>query len=277
MAVLPGLVSFTDRGAGLPVAESGDGVFADRDVLVSFARVAGWFAGLLLAACGLLVAVRRLVGAFTMLPGAWEFALLLVGGTAALAMTSHACRIGAARGAFLLACWGFAGAVLAIGLPTDRGSWTTSPTPLVASAAAAISLLVPAFLGPAAARRRRLPAPPARSESSRRPRRSDRSPAPGRLSQRQERYLLPSGDECVRGRIHLEVPAGARTVHGHLGFCPAFSELPEVRVETPYDGVEATVTAAEIVPWGVRIECRLAEPAEEPIVIPVLVLATARA
>jgi hypothetical protein len=66
-------------------------------------------------------------------------------------------------------------------------------------------------------------------------------------------------------------------VHGHLGFCPAFSELPEVRVETPYDGVEATVTAAEIVPWGVRIECRLAEPAEEPIVIPVLVLATARA
>jgi hypothetical protein len=52
--------------------------------------------------------------------------------------------------------------------------------------------------------------------------------------------------------------------------------MPEVKVETPYDGVEATVTAAEIVPWGVRIECRLAEPAEEPIMIPVLVRATAR-
>ena len=29
------------------------------------------------------------------------------------------------------------------------------------------------------------------------------------------------------------------------------------------------VTAAEVLPWGVRIECRLSEPAEEPLEIPV--------
>jgi hypothetical protein len=52
--------------------------------------------------------------------------------------------------------------------------------------------------------------------------------------------------------------------------------MPEVRVATPYDGVEATVAAAEVVPWGVRVECRLAEPAEEPIEIPVDVLASTR-
>jgi len=34
------------------------------------------------------------------------------------------------------------------------------------------------------------------------------------------------------------------------------------------------VTAAEVLPWGVRIECRLSEPAEEPLEIPVDLLAT---
>lgn len=288
MSVLPGLVTFTDRGTGQPVAASGNGLFFERDVLVTFARVAGWFGGLLLAACGLLVAGRRLAGAFAMLPGPWEFAILLGGGGAVLVMTALACRIGMARAAFVLACCGFAATVLAVGLPADRGSWTGSPTPLVACAAAAAALLAPACSIPATPLSRTLsrplsrprstpPAPPAPSHHHVRRTRSRRSPPPGRLSQRQERYVLPSGAECIRGRIQLEVPAGARGVHGHLGFCPAFGAMPEVIVETPYDGVEATVTAAEIVPWGVRIECRLAEQAEEPIVIPVLVRATARA
>lgn len=277
MAVLPGLLSFTDRGAGHPAAGSGNGAFVDRDVGMAFARVAGWFGGLLLAACGLIVAGRRIAGAFALLPGPWEFVILLGSGAAVLAMTAQACRIGTVRPAFILACCGFAAAILALGLPADGGSWTAAPTPLVACAAAAAVLLAPACSGPAPGLRRPRPAPPAPAERNARRRRARRVPAPGRLSQRQERYVLPSGAECIRGRIQLEVPAGARTVHGHLGFCPAFGTMPEVSVETPYDGVEATVTAAEIVPWGVRIECRLAEPAEEPIVIPVLVLATARA
>jgi hypothetical protein len=276
MSVLPGLVTFMDRGAGSPAAASANGAFGDRDVVVTFARVAGWFGGLLLAACGLLVAGRRLAGAFAMLPGPWEFAILLGGGAAVLAMTSQACRIGTARAGFILACCGFAATLLAVGLPADRGSWMAAPTPLVACAAAAAALLAPACSGPAPLLRRPRPTPPAPAERRVRRPRSRRSPPPGRLSQRQQRYVLSSGAECIRGRIQLEVPAGARTVHGHLGFCPAFGTMPEVKVETPYDGVEATVTAAEIVPWGVRIECRLAEPAEEPIMIPVLVRATAR-
>ena len=101
MSVLPGLVTFMDRGAGSPAAASANGAFGDRDVVVTFARVAGWFGGLLLAACGLLVAGRRLAGAFAMLPGPWEFAILLGGGAAVLAMTSQACRIGTARAGFI--------------------------------------------------------------------------------------------------------------------------------------------------------------------------------
>jgi hypothetical protein len=92
---------------------------------------------------------------------------------------------------------------------------------------------------------------------------------PGHLRQRFSRYDLPTGGDCVRGRINLAVAAGARAAHGHVGFCPAFSQTPTVEVTTDYDGVEATVSAAEVLPWGVRVECRLAEPAEEPLEIPV--------
>lgn len=74
----------------------------------------------------------------------------------------------------------------------------------------------------------------------------------------------------------IAVSPDARTAHAHVGFCPPFAETPVVTVTTDYDGVEATITAAEVLPWGVRIECRLEEPAEEPFEIPVDVLARTR-
>lgn len=108
--------------------------------------------------------------------------------------------------------------------------------------------------------------------ASRPPRRRPRR-LPGNLRQRYERYELSAGGDCVRGRVAIGVPAGARAAAGHLGFCPAFLETPEVEVTTSYDGVEVTVAAAEVLPWGVRVECRLAEPAEEALSIPVDILA----
>jgi hypothetical protein len=97
---------------------------------------------------------------------------------------------------------------------------------------------------------------------------------PGHLVQRFERYEL-DGVDSLRGVLTLTVPEGSRTAHGHIGFCPSFRQVPQVEASTPNDGVEAVVTAAEIVPWGVRIECRLDEPTDEPIEIPVEILARA--
>jgi hypothetical protein len=94
----------------------------------------------------------------------------------------------------------------------------------------------------------------------------------GHLLQRFERHEL-DGTDCLRGTLTLMVPQGARAVHGHVGFCPSFRHVPAVEATTAYDGVEAVITAAEVVPWGVRIECRLDEPAEEPVEIPVDVVA----
>ena len=96
------------------------------------------------------------------------------------------------------------------------------------------------------------------------------------IQQRFERYLLTDERmECLRGTLHLAVVAGSRLVTGHVGFCPPFHQLPQVEVGTACEQVEATITAAEVLPWGVRVECRLDEPADETILIPIDVVARA--
>jgi len=93
---------------------------------------------------------------------------------------------------------------------------------------------------------------------------------PGRLVQRLERYQGHlAGSDTLRGTVNLFMAAGARTAHGHIGFCPPFSQIPAVEVTTAYEAVEAVVSAAEILPWGVRVECRLDAPADEAFEIPV--------
>jgi hypothetical protein len=101
-------------------------------------------------------------------------------------------------------------------------------------------------------------------------------PAGGVLQQRFERYLLPDERvECLRGTLHLTVVAGSRLATGHVGFCPPFHQIPFVEAGTRCEEVEATILAAEVLPWGTRIECRLDEPADETILIPIDFLARA--
>ena len=85
----------------------------------------------------------------------------------------------------------------------------------------------------------------------------------------QERYELPDGTEYLRGQLMIAFSAGTRLTTGHVGFCPALQSTPIVKVTTDYDALEVSVTAAEILPWGVRIECRVEEPIDEGTSIPV--------
>ncbi len=91
----------------------------------------------------------------------------------------------------------------------------------------------------------------------------------GTLLQWQERYELPDGTECLRGQLMIDFSPGTRLTTGHVGFCPSFPSIPVVQVATDYDALEVSVTAAEILPWGVRIECRVEEPIDEGTSIPV--------
>lgn len=94
------------------------------------------------------------------------------------------------------------------------------------------------------------------------------APAGGILQQRFERYLLPDERiESFRGTLHVTVVAGSRLATGHVGFCPPFHQIPFVEAGTRCEEVEATILAAEVLPWGARIECRLDEPADETILI----------
>jgi hypothetical protein len=233
----------------------------------------------LLVACGCVLAARRMGGGFAPVGGTSLVAVALLGGLLVLAVDA------ASRLAGLPAAWrtsarvGYALAWAAVGLPPAFRSATEALVFLVATSLAGAIVAEPLVRGRAgswlADLRRRMPRPP----SGLRPPRLVTPPSTarpvesaGRVLQRFERSEL-DGVDRLRGTLTLTVPQGARAAHGHVGFCPSFRHVPAVEATTAYDGVEAVITAAEVVPWGVRIECRLDEPAEEPVEIPVEVVA----
>lgn len=226
------------------------------------------------AAGGGLLVLRRLTQAIdTAAPPLVLLAAAMAGALLVL-VSDLGTRLTGGRAGQLISRSGMLLGVLALAVPpaATLGSWAAAGIALAATLVAFLRPLTGAVVSWPAARRwrsdARVPLPVAARPPQRRRRR-----LPGSLRQRYERYELPAGGDCVRGRIAIAVPAGARAAAGHIGFCPAFAETPEVEVTTSYDGVEVTVAAAEVLPWGVRVECRLAEPAEEPLEIPIDILA----
>ena len=270
-------------------------------------------AGVMAVACGAVLLLRRFAGAIAAPPG--PEAVLAVCGTGLLLVAAGdmATRSTTARAAGPAMSWlpavltrlGLLLAVAAVCLPLRM---TSTMDALTTIAAFVVSLVAVGLgqvadrvggglvLGRRAAAHRRLLVPtasvptPTTPSSVAMPMAGPSQPMAqpafqegatatpaGSLLQRFERIVLPGGAECVRGRLCVAVPKGARSGYGHVGFCPPLASQPTVDVTTDYDGVEAVVSAAEVLPWGVRIECRLDEPAEETIEIPVDILATAPA
>lgn len=234
---------------------------------------------MLVVLCGTVLVMRRIGGGFAPPGGAGTVVVALLGGLLVLVVDA------ASRPAGLPTAWrvaaraGYAAACAAMGLPPVLRSPADVLMFLVAAGLAGGILAEPVVrgrAGPWLAGLQRAVRPTGRGLPA-----SSVLPAPATLLptatpvhvlQRFERCEV-DGIDCLRGTLTLVVPQGARTAHGHVGFCPSFRLLPQVDVTTSYDGVEASVTAAEIVPWGTRIECRLDEPAEEPVAIPVDVVA----
>lgn len=226
-----------------------------------------------LLGCGFVLALRRLAGGFSGSDAGTAWLVAGAGTTLVIVVDLLAAMATGGVGPWLARC-GVVCGVAAVALPPRPG---TGWLGLSAVAVAALPMLV----RPRGHRRAPRASPPVKAEGARRRSRRAADAArrdtpddrrlrtPGRLVQRQERYELASGADCLRGRVLLAVAAGGKTAHAHVGFCPAFARTPTVKVETDYDGVEAVVSAAEVLPWGVRVECRLAEPADEPLEIPV--------
>jgi hypothetical protein len=258
--------------------------------------------GIAVAAAGGTLLLRRLVGGFTAAPtNALPWAVVL-GGIPLVLAVEVATRLGGDRWPAWLARGGLVAAALAVAPPVSAAAWPTPAAGLAATALALIAALRPppgwrpprlrGFLGASDRGRAAALVDEDDGQASDRAQASPWSgqapdaPAddwqanaawspdlPPGFRQRLERYETPAGEDCVRGQVMLSVAAGSRTGHAHVGFCPAFTTSPAVEVTTDCDFVEAEVAAAEILPWGVRVECRLSEPAEEPLEIPVAIRA----
>ena len=236
------------------------------DIVAILAAALGGCAGLAALTCGVVLVVRRLTVAAPAPSGV--VLAVAAAGAALVAIADAAQRLGGFRHAASAGRVGLVLAVAAVALPPRAATWLDGAATALAVAVAAGAVAFAPRRGPAGKPAPHLSVAPRPAAARRRPRAApDR--VPGRFRQRFTRYDGRAGGDRLRGRINVEVGAGARLAHGHVGFCPAFAATPSVEVTTDYDGVEATVTAAEVLPWGVRVEVRLAEPAEEPLEIPV--------
>lgn len=256
----------------------------ERILVASLGLAAGWLA---VASGGVLLA-RRIVGGVTAAPGVVTLTAICGAGLLLVAVADQAARYTGGRES-LLARIGFLMAVLATTLPLPLGR----PAAMAATVGAIIVTLAVVlqpwagrWLSNRSRRSSRLVGGSAERASFPTVVMDEHEMAVSQRSlplatpdehvlQQQDRFIRSDGSECVRGRLFLAVSTGARAVSGHIGFCPPFATNPTVDVTTAYDEMEAIVAAAEVLPWGVRVECRLDEPADEPFEIPIDIFATA--
>lgn len=91
------------------------------------------------------------------------------------------------------------------------------------------------------------------------------------LSQSWRRYRDAAGCDVVEGFVRVSFPASGRQASIHLSFCPPFDRTPTLEAE-PVDSIvsqeiDLELEPAVVLPYAARIDARLAEPAEEELVL----------
>jgi hypothetical protein len=69
--------------------------------------------------------------------------------------------------------------------------------------------------------------------------------------------------ETVQGSVRADFAAGQRIASAHVAICPPFIRAPRCQAAVA-SGPSAQVRVATALPYGVRLEVKLAEPAAEP-------------
>lgn len=70
------------------------------------------------------------------------------------------------------------------------------------------------------------------------------------------------GSETIEGAVRVLFQTGERQTQAHLAICPPLAVVPQCFAE-PTEGVDAQVRVAQVLPYGVRLEVKLDEAAEE--------------
>jgi hypothetical protein len=108
-----------------------------------------------------------------------------------------------------------------------------------------------------------------KTDCQRVPREADSQPVlqddlpPKDVVQQLTRSQADDGTERLSGWLRMPFAAGQRTGSVHVAFCPPLKATPELLVEQ-IGGPEARVKTAQLLPYGVRLDLKLAVAAEEP-------------
>lgn len=86
------------------------------------------------------------------------------------------------------------------------------------------------------------------------------------VTQQLMRSRAADGAEELSGWLRPAFAAGQRTGSIHVAFCPPFAGTPELAVEQ-IDGPEARIKTAQLLPYGVRLDLKLAAAAEQPTTV----------
>jgi hypothetical protein len=124
-------------------------------------------------------------------------------------------------------------------------------------------------------RRNRRPAPPAGTASQDAPQLrivgDEPAPSPSaaddvppqEVLQQLTRSQAADGSEQLVGWLRMAFAAGQRTGSLHVAFCPPFAKTPELMVEQ-LDGPDARIKTAQLLPYGVRLDLKLAAAPAAP-------------
>ena len=77
------------------------------------------------------------------------------------------------------------------------------------------------------------------------------------------RSQAADGSEELSGWLRMVFAAGQRTGSLHVAFCPPFAETPELAFDQ-LDGPDARIKTAQLLPYGVRLDLKLAAAPDDP-------------
>lgn len=90
---------------------------------------------------------------------------------------------------------------------------------------------------------------------------ADQAPSAA-VMQQLTRGRTARGADVLSGWLRAPLEAGQRTASVHVAFCPPFSAAPRATVEQR-DGPKARIKTVQLLPYGVRFDLKLADPATE--------------
>ena len=86
------------------------------------------------------------------------------------------------------------------------------------------------------------------------------------IIQQLTRTLASDGTESLCGLLRTPIAAGQRTANVHVAFCPPLAAVPELVVEQTA-GPPARIKTAQLLPYGTRLDLKLAAAAPQPATV----------